>query len=820
MSKFRKGLRSRKSRSEVRIAAHNNVTNNNIIDPVTGEPENDMPKNIDIPNVQSGIEPIEQNSQANLNEGKENLDSENSITETVESGISLKEKARFALNQQSSEFSQIDFAAGSYNQELENLFNNDLPYDLRRKDNVDNLSYLSKLKDELPKPTIVPPHEDNTQQVVASSRLQSPIVDKANERSDDSLPKALRKDKDIVSIPSKEEDDYLSYDKEKSEVAFDGNFSAQSGDVFNTYNPDKTFNGEDSIKKEILQDNAFNEDTTSLTNTLQGEIENSDTNLDSYENSILDTKLETENVSEDNFNPKHNIDLDETNNFSKDSVDSDNSYFNEGVSLEDEYKSLSENDKEILENTAPAENYGPDLSIVNENLTDGEKEVNYLSDPQFRPANDVPQKTLEDTFVPHAQSDNSLDDPDRVPVVPTLSDDEVPNRPGAILMHARELLGLSVREVANKLQLRVNTVSDIEHDRLNQPTAVPFASVHIGNYARLVNIDARTLVELYKKNVFEQANSIRRLNKKTHKKRGPLLLLTLGVILVLGGAYAAYKFYPSSEEGKVGALTLNNDVTSSIDESGVLNLNTKEEPRTEIKDVSSQNVNVVSDPNTQKARQQALDLELGDSIFDNSKDFKVSQDTPALVISDEKTSLEREVKGDVSIADKDKNSLAEVKTKEDKLKDLANNTEATSNNTFKVVDTKLEEKTEENKPAETLKKDQEPEKALEKEEPPKPQIKLGRTRNISQVSIKNRVGLGLLNNVHVIVKGDVALRITHHNGSVLKEGVFKAGDKLDLKGIPPFKVYVSDSSKVRIEYMGGTVAVPNTTNVNFELPTK
>lgn len=93
------------------------------------------------------------------------------------------------------------------------------------------------------------------------------------------------------------------------------------------------------------------------------------------------------------------------------------------------------------------------------------------------------------------------DDPDKVPVTPSLRDDEVPNMPGAILKHAREMLGLSQREVASRLKMRVNTVSDIEHDRLNQPTAAQFTRTHLKAYAQLVNLDEKTIIELYDRNV-------------------------------------------------------------------------------------------------------------------------------------------------------------------------------------------------------------------------------------------------------------------------------------------------------------------------------
>ena len=752
MSKFRKGLRSRKSRSELRRVEHsNNVSNNNIIDPVTGEPENDMPNNIDALKVQSDIEAAVQNS-------KEDLDNETSKLDTEEElGLDLKERARFALNQQSPDYSHGAYV-GNYNQELDNLFNNELPYDLRRKDNSDDLSYLNKLQDELPKPTIVPPHETKAPQMIESTHFDSSESEEIEKRLEDSLPKALRKDNDFSSISSNEDSiDEIIEENEDPNLAND--FSAKDSDILDNYLPEEPLNNEFS----------------SINESSEKELKNSD-NISDLSESGWEKSKDTEVVSE----PQ-------------------------------DPNLIILNEKHIDE-------------IVEPSLNISEKEDLSLSGEQLHVANDVPQDSLEDTFIPQGRVDNCLEDPDRVPVVPTLADDEVPNRPGAILMHARELLGLSVREVANKLQLRVNTVSDIEHDRLNQPTAVPFASVHIGNYARLVNIDARTLVDLYKKNVFEQVNSIRRLNKKEHKKRGPFILFTIGLILVLGAAYATYKFYPSSNESKAGALTLNNDVTSNIDESGVLNLNTQEEPRTEIKDISSQDIVVVSDPNTQKARQQALELEKRNSIFETPKEPEIAQEAPTLVISDNKTSLEQEPKGDVTKTDNAKVSEVDTKTNEEKIKVLSNNSknETVSNNTLKIVESDSKVKPEVNKSSdESLNKEIELAKEdSKKDEAPKVQVKLGKTRNISQVTIKNREGLASLNDVVVNVKGDVALRITHKNGSVLKEGVFKAGDEIKLKGFPPFRVYVSDSSLVRIKYIGGNVVVPNATQVNFELPTK
>ena len=76
-----------------------------------------------------------------------------------------------------------------------------------------------------------------------------------------------------------------------------------------------------------------------------------------------------------------------------------------------------------------------------------------------------------------------------------------------------------------------------------------------------------------------------------------------------------------------------------------------------------------------------------------------------------------------------------------------------------------------------------------------------------------------MNTATIKVTGDVAIKVTG-NGKLLKQGNFSSGDTIKVTGIPPLKISVSDSSKVRISYMGTTVAVPGAQQVSFALPTR
>ncbi|MGN0908664.1 MAG: helix-turn-helix domain-containing protein, partial [Succinivibrio sp.] len=155
------------------------------------------------------------------------------------------------------------------------------------------------------------------------------------------------------------------------------------------------------------------------------------------------------------------------------------------------------------------------------------------------------------------------DDPDRVPVTPELPDDKVPNMPGAILKHAREMLGLSMREVALRLQVRVNTVSDIEHDRLNQQTAVPFATAYLTAYAKLVNVDPAAVVSLYRQNVSRAAVAAASAPQARQGRRGGFLARAALLVLIAAAVLAAgiaigVRLAGGGEEGEggSGALTI------------------------------------------------------------------------------------------------------------------------------------------------------------------------------------------------------------------------------------------------------------------------
>ncbi|MCR5536856.1 MAG: DUF4115 domain-containing protein [Succinivibrio sp.] len=445
------------------------------------------------------------------------------------------------------------------------------------------------------------------------------------------------------------------------------------------------------------------------------------------------------------------------------------------------------------------------------------------------------------------------DDPDKIPVKPTLSDDQVPNMPGAILRHAREMLGMSQREVANELKLRVNTISDLEHDRLNQPTAAPFASAHIANYARLVNIDPDALLSLYRQNVNDvvTANNQERAAREPKSGHGWLLWSILGLAVV---GVAGYYFLPSKNtQEQSGTLMVNDVVQASEEKPGQLDLNLENsEVKTEIVEQSKPNQAKKVDENTRRAQEQALALGTNE-INEDYLNEPAEQPQGAVITMPSAGSLK--LSGAAKAAktqstQSDQNAQlqqSEKPVKQGALPALAETkpqpqSNAAAGSTAQQPQTQEAAKSTAQSSAQAQTQAPAPAQA-EPQSQTQPQAQLAPAAPASEQSaaesapakvslasslkdisgsakLRGRQGLESMNKVTVAVKDAVALRITDSRGKALCNKTYKAGDRVVVNGIPPIKVAVSDSSKIKVTYMGGQVSVPSREQVIFTLPTK
>lgn len=405
------------------------------------------------------------------------------------------------------------------------------------------------------------------------------------------------------------------------------------------------------------------------------------------------------------------------------------------------------------------------------------------------------------------------DDPDKIPVAPELPDDQVPNLPGAILRHAREMLGLSQREVAAQLQLRVNTVSDIEHDRLNQPTAEPFVAEHLANYAALVNIDPKAVVSLYHQNVSRAAEAASR-NAKTQAApagtsgsgalRFIILAAIVGVILAVGIFIGMRLSGPSeSPEESSGALTLSPAAQQQVQEAAQNGQIPPLGPTPDDQIPEPVPESAPEDANTLMARQQAQALGTNEIIAQAQKP---------------EAEADKKQGGDDERLSVNGAAAAQAAAPKPAPAPAAQSAAAPQQSGQQTLTAAA-------KPQNSAAAKPEVKPQAQKQDEPRPKdesadapASLGAVRTVS-AKVVNRRDIGSLNSVSVKVRAPVYLRISG-NGKILKQGQFKAGQTVTATGMPPLRIEVSDNSRITVSYNGGTVSAPQGKNIGYELPTR
>ena len=94
--------------------------------------------------------------------------------------------------------------------------------------------------------------------------------------------------------------------------------------------------------------------------------------------------------------------------------------------------------------------------------------------------------------------------------------------------------------------------------------------------------------------------------------------------------------------------------------------------------------------------------------------------------------------------------------------------------------------------------------------------------NLKDISDKarlaNRQGLASMNSASIAIKAPVTLIVKDSRGKVLATGSYVKGDKVNVSGIPPLEISLSDTKAVSVSYMGGSVSVPDAKQVKYKLP--
>lgn len=119
--------------------------------------------------------------------------------------------------------------------------------------------------------------------------------------------------------------------------------------------------------------------------------------------------------------------------------------------------------------------------------------------------------------------------------------EETPNvqQPGTLLKQKREALGLSQKQVADRLRLRVAIIRNIEDNQFDSDLVATFTRGYLRSYAKAVGLSVAEVVESYEVHYVtgpqeQRTQSFSRKNKRAqHDSR--IMLITWVIVLVIIG---------------------------------------------------------------------------------------------------------------------------------------------------------------------------------------------------------------------------------------------------------------------------------------------
>ncbi|HHF2997264.1 TPA: cytoskeleton protein RodZ [Vibrio diabolicus] len=136
---------------------------------------------------------------------------------------------------------------------------------------------------------------------------------------------------------------------------------------------------------------------------------------------------------------------------------------------------------------------------------------------------------------------------------------------GTLLKNKRESLGMSQKQVADRLRLRVSVIEDIENNRFESQQVATFTRGYLRSYAKFVGLDEKMVLTALEQTADvqpqEQEIEMQSFSRKTkdEKHNSRIMLLTWVIGLVIIGISAAWWWQNQQE----------NSLTKEVTDSGV-----------------------------------------------------------------------------------------------------------------------------------------------------------------------------------------------------------------------------------------------------------
>ncbi|EJC1449500.1 cytoskeleton protein RodZ [Vibrio parahaemolyticus] len=156
---------------------------------------------------------------------------------------------------------------------------------------------------------------------------------------------------------------------------------------------------------------------------------------------------------------------------------------------------------------------------------------------------------------------------------------------GTLLKNKRESLGMTQKQVADRLRLRVSVIEDIENNRFESQQVATFTRGYLRSYAKFVGLDEKVVLVALEQTADvkpkEQEIEMQSFSRKTkHEKHNSrIMLLTWVIAIVIIGISAAWWWQNQQENSLAQVVAEANVETSqpSADEIADIDLLTEEE---------------------------------------------------------------------------------------------------------------------------------------------------------------------------------------------------------------------------------------------------
>ncbi len=156
---------------------------------------------------------------------------------------------------------------------------------------------------------------------------------------------------------------------------------------------------------------------------------------------------------------------------------------------------------------------------------------------------------------------------------------------GTLLKNKRESLGMTQKQVADRLRLRVSVIEDIENNRFESQQVATFTRGYLRSYAKFVGLDEKVVLIALEQTADvkpkEQDIEMQSFSRKTkHEKHNSrIMLLTWVIAIVIIGISAAWWWQNQQENSLAQVVAEANVETSqpSADEIADIDLMTEEE---------------------------------------------------------------------------------------------------------------------------------------------------------------------------------------------------------------------------------------------------